>query len=367
MPRTVALEHAPVNDAGKYEPLPGIILKFRYITIDLSNLETHYVYRMGMVCFSRDHRDKHIITRGNVDGIVSAAIFLSVHPDARVTFVTSPVAGAKALSLDTVSDELYLVDLAPVPDLVEAVRSRRSSQKLTLVDHHPSSLSVECQTLVKEGVSAANVLFHHLRPRDDLRKLVAVADLVEYMPTPLLDQEMRRYGSQRVDQESMVLDFSWRLIIEDDRFRYSAAKLLSQGLWPSQVDLIKRRYIQVVNEKRWPRALAKVDSALKVRGPLGIMDEMDRNRSLYGFGTRALVEVAHRRGCGYAVMINPRGKYSSVSVRGISPASIDLGRFVEDFTSTNGVDGGGHPKAAGARIPTCSNELFLDNLLEKVS
>ena len=35
--------------------------------------------------------------------------------------------------------------------------------------------------------------------------------------------------------------------------------------------------------------------------------------------------------------------------------------------ATNGVDGGGHPKAAGARIPTCSNELFLDNLLEKVS
>ena len=112
---------------------------------------------------------------------------------------------------------------------------------------------------------------------------MAVADLVEYMPTPLLDQEMRRYGSQRVDQESMVLDFSWRLIIEDDRFRYSAAKLLAQGLWPSQVDLIKRRYIQVVNEKRWPRALAKVDSALKVRGPLGIMDEMDRNRSLVRF------------------------------------------------------------------------------------
>lgn len=322
---------------------------------------------MGTGCFSRDIRDKHIITRGNVDGIVSAAIFLRKFPEAKVTFVTSPNAGAKALSLDTASDEVYLVDLAPVPDLVEAARVRRSSQSLTLVDHHPSSLAIECETLVQDGVSAANVLFNHIHPGDDMRKLVAMADLVEYMPTLLLDQEMRRHGRQKVDQESMVLDFAWRLIIDDDRFRYTAAKQLAHGTWPSQIDAVKRRYIQVVNEKRWPRALAKVESCLKVRGPLGIMDEMDRNRTLYGFGTRALVEVAYRHGCNYAVMINPRGHYSSVSVRGMALDTIDLGRFVEDFTTENGVDGGGHPKAAGARIPTESNVLFINQLMERVS
>jgi len=53
-------------------------------------------------------------------------------------------------------------------------------------------------------------------------------------------------------------------------------------------------------------------------------------------------------------------------VRGIARDSVDLGRFVADFTSENGVDGGGHPKAAGARIPTGSGELFLEHLLERV-
>ena len=322
---------------------------------------------MGNDCFSRDHRDKHIITRGNVDGIVSAAIFLNRFPQARVTFVTSPTAGARALAADSFSREVYMVDLAPVPELLEAARALSSGQSLTLVDHHPSSLAVECQTLVEEGASAANLLFHHLSPEESMRKLVAVADLVEYMPTSLLARERRMYGRQRVDHESMVLDFSWRLMIDDDRFRYHAARQLARGLWPSQVDAVKRRYTQVVNEKRWPRALAKVDSCLKVRGPLGIMDEMDRNRTLFGFGTRALVEVANRRGCDYAVMINPRGKYSSVSVRGIARHGVDLGRFVEEFTSENGVDGGGHPNAAGARIPTQSGGLFVDHLLERVS
>ncbi|NLX47935.1 MAG: DHH family phosphoesterase [Euryarchaeota archaeon] len=322
---------------------------------------------MGLGRFSRDDRDKHIITRGNVDGIVSAAIFLNRFPNAKVTFVTSPTAGARALSLDTASDHVYLVDIAPVPDLVQAVHGNRARQSITLVDHHPSHLAVECTTLVREGVSAANVLFHHLGPDAGLRKLVAVADLVEYMPSALVDEEMRRYGRLRIDHEAMVLDFAWRLIIDDDRFRYSAAKQLARGTWPSQVDSVKRRYIQVVNEKRWPRALAKVDERLKVRGPLGIMDDMDRNRTLFGFGTRALVEVACRRGCDYAVMINPRGRYASVSVRGMASDGVNLGRFMEDFTSENGVDGGGHHRAAGARIPTGSGELFLEHLLERVS
>jgi len=322
---------------------------------------------MGSGCFSRDARDKHIITRGNVDGIVSAAIFLSRFPSAKVTFVTSPVAGAKALTLDTASEQIYLVDIAPVPELVEAVRAKRARCSPVLVDHHPPALAVACTALVREGVSAANVLFHHLGQEARLRKLVALADLIEYMPTALLDEEMRRFGRQRVDQEAMVLDFAWRLKIDDDHFRYLAAKQLAQGVWPSQVDAVRGRYIQVVNENRWPRALAKVDGALKVRGPLGILDEMDRTRGLYGFGTRALVEAAHRRGCGYAVMINPRGRYASVSVRGMAQESVDLGRFVEDYTKRNGVDGGGHPRAAGARIPTGGGEKFLDALLEEVS
>lgn len=76
--------------------------------------------------------------------------------------------------------------------------------------------------------------------------------------------------------------------------------------------------------------------------------------------------MAFRRCCDYAVMINPRGKYFSVSVRGISLDTVDLGRFVEKFTSENGVDGGGHPKTAGARIPMGSSDLFLKHLLEMV-
>ena len=53
-----------------------------------------------------------------------------------------------------------------------------------------------------------------------------------------------------------------------DCFRLQAALHLSQGLWPSQVGPIKRRFIQVVNEQRWPKALARARQIYREMGNL---------------------------------------------------------------------------------------------------
>jgi hypothetical protein len=96
---------------------------------------------------------------------------------------------------------------------------------------------------------------------------------------------------------------------------------------------------------------------------MGLLHCRDKNRSLYGFGTRALVEVAREHGCSYAVMVNERKQHSSVSMRGLSSDGVNLGRFVEDFTDEFGVEGGGHPTSAGARIPVEATDLFLQRFM----
>jgi hypothetical protein len=309
-----------------------------------------------MDSLSRDDREKHLITRGNVDGIVSAAIFLNRYPASRVSFITSPTAGARALSMDFTSNEIYLADVALVPDVAEAMATRRDRQKVFLIDHHPTPNDA-CPHGVKvinEGMSAAGVMYHFLSSPNRLKKIVAIADLVEYFETPILAEMMHDNGQQKVCEESRILDFSWRLNIEDDSFRMQAAQHLSQGLWPSLVGPIKRRYTQVVNEQRWPKALARAQSGLRVRGSVGIFDGTDKNRSLYGFGTRAIVEVAIRRGCRYAMMVNERKIHSSISIRSMCLDGTDVGGFVEYFTALHGLEGGGHPSSAGARIPVQS-------------
>lgn len=319
----------------------------------------------GMDSFSRDDRDRHLITRGNVDGIVSAALFLHVFPRARVSFVTSPTAGARVLARDSVSSMIYLADLAMVPELELAMESASEQREVIAFDHHQPHEGGWAKNMyvVREGQSAASVLYHHLGLNGQMRKLVALADLVEYCSTPLLDEMASSHGMGRLEEEARTLDFSWRLDIDDDLFRAQACAHLSQGAWPSEVGMIRRRYLQVVNEQRWPKALARVENSIEVRGCAGILNCRDKNRSLYGFGTRALVEVAKEKGCRYAVMVNQRRLHSSVSMRGLSPEGVNLGKFAEEFTEEHGVDGGGHPTSAGARIPVGSTDLFLEEFI----
>ena len=320
-----------------------------------------------MDSLSRDDREKHLITRGNVDGIVSASIFLNRYPNSRVSFITSPTAGARALSRDFTSKEIYLADVALVPDVAEAMATRKDRQKVFLIDHHPTP-NDPCLNGIKvinEGMSAAGVLYHFLNSSNSMKKLVAIADLVEYFETPILAEIIGDNGQQKVYEESHILDFSWRLNIEDDYFRMQAALHLSEGLWPSQVGPIKRRFVQVVNEQRWPKALARAQSGMFVRGNVGIFDGTDKNRSLYGFGTRAIVEVAMRRGCRYALMINERKMHSSISMRGMCANGTNLGRFAEDFTAIHGLEGGGHPSSAGARIPVERTSMFVEEFVDQ--
>jgi len=317
-----------------------------------------------MDSLSRDDRDKHLITRGNVDGIVSAAIFLNVYPASRVSFVTSPSAGARALAMDNSSSTIYLSDLAMVPELEARMCEAHERAEVVALDHHQAHDSpAEDMVVVQEGVSAASVLYQHFHLNGQLRKLVAIADLVEFCRTPLLCEMQAYHGAKKVEDEAKVLDFSWRLDIDDDLYRAQASMHLSRGSWPSEVGMIKRRYLQVVNEQRWPKALARVESNITIRGSTGLLHCRDKNRSLYGFGTRALVEVARERGCSYAVMVNERRQHSSVSMRGLGPGGVNLGRFVEEFTDAYGVEGGGHPTSAGARIPVETTDLFLQRFI----
>lgn len=318
-----------------------------------------------MDSLSRDDRDKHLITRGNVDGLVSAAVFLSRYPLSRVSFVTSPRAGAVALSKDRISTDLYLVDVALIPDVLRAAEGMREGQNVHAIDHHPSSAMevLKGVKVVREGMSAAGVLFHHLDGSPHLKKLVAIADQIEFCDTDLLHDMLRKHGAQKMDEECKVLDFSWRLDIDDDEFRRVAVKHLAEGCWPSQVQAIKRRYVQVVNEHRWPKAVARVKAGLEVRGNVGIFACPEKNRSLYGFGTRALVDVAYKRGCHYAMMLHERKENCSVSVRGMATSGLDVGAFVQDFTARHGLEGGGHPSSAGARIPLLVSNRFIDEFV----
>ncbi len=309
---------------------------------------------------NKDLREAHLITRGNVDGLVCAALFLRHDPLCRVSFVTSPSAASSVLSKDRHSREVYVVDLAPD----ECLFSHCEGRDVTIVDHHPLRCPPKgrASMVIDEGRSAASVLAGHLGSEDAFDPLIAIADSVEFMETPLMEEVWSEYGVKRMVREAKVLDFSWRANIKDDVFRYRAALRLSQATWPSDVPIIWRRFLTVQNERRWPRAVSLVKDRMRRIGDIGVL-ELNGRDSLFGFGTRALVHVAQKQDLGYAALMHRREGHTSISLRGLRPDGLDLGAFTDDFTRRHGISGGGHPNSAGARIPQTSSYRLIRELL----
>jgi len=328
----------------------------------------------------RDERRVHLLTRGNVDGIVTAAFYLARMPDTKVSYVTSSSSAVDLLRRDLSSREFHLVDLGLTPKLAKTLNLKaKAGARVTFIDHHQQSpehageLDPSITVMLAEGASAAAMAHEHLGLNGHTSHLAALADYVEYCPTIRLRDAWRAHGRARIEEEARVLDFSWRLQVEDDRFRLLAARRLAAGAWPSEVPDIMRRYLQVRNEGRWERALERIRQRVTIKHDVAVLDFGRRKPSLFGFGSRALVAVAKEEECKVALLINRRRELSSVSMRGVvalDPAEtsasdgspLNLGRFVDGFTREHGVIGGGHPQSAGAKIPTRCVPLFLKEI-----
>ena len=321
-----------------------------------------------------DSRHVHVITRGNVDGIVSSSFVFAIHPDARVSYVPSATSAVEILRKDLSTRHFYLLDVGLTPKLIKTLNMKgRTGQRVTLIDHHQQTalyaheLEPHVEVVIGEGGSAAGATLDHLGAQgmtvtEELSRLAAIADLVEYGTSRHLVAAMEAVGVDRLEEEAEHLDFSWRLAIEDDRFRAMTGRKLAKGIWPSEVGEVKRRYLQMVNENRWLKAQERVRSRLTIKDNVALLHFGKRKPSLLGFGTRALTSVAREQGAAVAVLVNRRKDLASLALRVTGETDLNVGLFVEEFTRQHGVVGGGHPTSAGAKIQARALPLFLDEL-----
>lgn len=303
-----------------------------------------------------------IITRGNLDGIVCAAVFLGRHPEGEVTFISSPPSAAEAVAGDRGSGEIFIADV-PLTGELATVLDR--DPRITVVDHHPPCAGHQ-RAIVDRSRSAAGVLHRHLGGPPALSRAVALADLYERSDSDLLAEEVRVFGRERLETEARILDFAWRNNVEDDAFRLEAARELATGLWPSESEAIVERYRAVMSGDRWTKAVRQVGKMLQVRGDLALLDLRRGRPSFHGFGSLALMEAARERGCGYALLLHDSRNSSIASLRACGSAGVDLGLFIQDFALRHGADGGGHPASAGARVPRDAADLLIDELAATV-
>ena len=306
-----------------------------------------------------DERPRELITRGNLDGIVCAAVFLRQFPGSPVRFVTSPAAAALLLASSN-ARQVFLADIGLTPSLLKAAKGVMRTRRITLIDHHASSLQAEWAFIDVE-TSAAGLMYRQL-DASGMDATVAMVDLYENADSPLLRSVMDRMGVDGLRRESEILDFAWRLNVKDDEFRIAAAEELASGLLPSCIPEIAERHAEMIRRDGWTKALDSVRRCFRRNGATAVMEFSGRRPSFHGFGSRALTEAARQDGYRYAVMINRGEEESVVSLRSTGLGGTDLGRFIESFTTEHGVEGGGHAASAGARIPSGSTDVLIEQL-----
>jgi hypothetical protein len=119
----------------------------------------------------------------------------------------------------------------------------------------------------------------------------------------------------------------------------------------------------MVNENRWLKAQERVRSRVVLRNNVALLHFGKRKPSLLGFGTRALTSVAREQGAAVAMLVNRRRDQASIALRATGETDLNLGLFVENFTTRYGVVGGGHPTSAGAKIHARHLGLFMDEVI----
>jgi hypothetical protein len=165
-----------------------------------------------MESFQRDDRKGPILTRGNVDEIVSAALFLACNPTSKVRFFPSGDQAVDVMRKDISSSKFYLVDLCLTPRLIKTLNDK-TRQRAVYLDHHQQSqelwnhLDHTTEGVIRQGISAAGVAHDYLALPSGHEHLVALADHIEYCPSGICKRPLMRMVPSIAD-EARMLDFA---------------------------------------------------------------------------------------------------------------------------------------------------------------
>ncbi|KAF5044447.1 DHHA1 domain protein [anaerobic digester metagenome] len=307
-----------------------------------------------------------ILTHGDSDGICSGALAKSAFPDAYVYF-TSPVSLLEKLNLIEYVETLIICDIAIderyCTELQSALGKFAEECNLYYIDHHP----------LPERCSKEEWFYHETE--------VCASELTYRVFEDLLSSEMKRvaiYGAIGdfsdntpcvkdwvKDWDKRSLYFQAGTLIQailhkgkDYEFKRTLLEPLSKNIIPSNIpDLLELAREAAINEEKIRFCVKKSVKVLKNSAYV-----VNTNNSI----SKAAIYAASygRREVGIAAEYREKKGAYDLSIR--SRGEVDLNRILRSVAPSFGGSGGGHPVAAGARIPEGSLESFLRAFDKKI-
>ena len=306
---------------------------------------------------------KSILTHYDVDGLCAGALALAANPGAEVYF-TDPTEVVSDLRKVEEGSELIVCDIALNGSALELVLERfrliASAGSLLYIDHHPYPESLDPSFLSGRVIhelgpcasELAYVAFKYRLPWAMSRVTIfgAIGDYAD--DTVLIRELLEDWDKRTVFLEAGILVQGLEGDV-DMGFKREVVKLLSKGELPSSnVELLGRALVETSREEK---LLESIDKEITRIGDVAYVLDIDASLGKAANYTRI---------CGAAsvgVAARTQDDWVEISLR-TRKDSIDLNTIVRSLAERFGGSGGGHPRAAGAKIPAASFTQFVEAL-----
>jgi RecJ-like exonuclease len=306
-----------------------------------------------------------ILTHADCDGMCSGAIALSRFPHASV-FFTKPVSLYHDLQ-NTDSDRIIITDIAltkqDAPDIVKLFNKRK---EIYYFDHHIIPGKIRKRDIARRvkvfshnlNVSSSEMIYRYFIediPRE--RVWIAIYGAIgDYSD----DTEFVRERMLNWDRRALFFEVSVIVLgIKTDQFEdYDAkrriVKTLAKGRNPSDVPGLVKSAREAVNKEFDLYEIIKKKA--KTFGNIAYAKDLPS----FGFRGASALFAATTRNKPVGLYVHTRKKYMDVTMR--SRSKLKLNELAEGAAEAVSGSGGGHPEAAGAKIPTGSFSMFLKKL-----
>jgi RecJ-like exonuclease len=300
-----------------------------------------------------------ILTHGDSDGICSGAIAKTAYPDAYVYF-TNPVNLLDKLRLIEDVKTLIICDIAiderNCSELHTALNRFAEKCDFYFIDHHPLPENCEKESWFYHDVEACSSeltyrLFEERLDRDMRRVAIygAIGDFCDN--TPHVKNWVRDWDKRSLYFQAGTLIQAIIHKGKEYEFKRELLEPLSNDIIPSNIpDLLELAREAAINEEEI-RLFVK-ENVEVLRNSAYIVNT---NNSI----SKAAIYAASygRREVGIAAEYRERKGAYELSIR--SRGEVDVNRLLRSIAPGFGGSGGGHPLAAGARIPENSLNAFL--------
>jgi single-stranded-DNA-specific exonuclease len=309
-----------------------------------------------------------ILTHSDSDGICAGAVALSKFPGAEI-FFTKPVSFYDDLNSQK-AGRIVITDIAiprrDVSDVVKLLEKKSRNCEILYFDHHrlPEKARKRLESVLKVYVngeaSASELIYRHFQneiPKE--RVWIAIYGAIgDYeQNTEFVEDRIKNWDARALyfEASTIVLGIKDRNFNDYDSKRL-IVRTLASGKNPSDVPGLVKAARDVVNEEFDLYEMVK--KVAKKSGDVGFVKDIH----FFGFrgpsATFAATVTNSRIGLS---VYTRRSDYLDISMRS-RDYSVPLNHLAEEAGEAVGGSGGGHPQAAGTRIPLDKFKDFLKEL-----